>query len=345
MVLAPNYCKKCGHELEVKQVERISRRVCSKCGEITYENPIPVAAAVVLNEKREVLLIKRKYEPEKGKWCLPTGFAELNETIAEATLRELEEETGVKGEISRLLSTTSDHKEHYGDLLIVSFEVKRIGGKEEAKDDADEIRYFSIGKLPDLAFGAHETAVRTCADLHREEWAIQDSFSRLDVAATEEMLSDTLLRLIENHAEEICERWVRTVRTNPSTATYRKTDREKIQSKAMGALSKFCFWLRGDEAKDDIKKFYLEVGRERREQGFALPEVLSALTLLRKEVWIFARDRGALSGVLDLYRNLELSRRVVLFFDKALYYTAIGFGDAGPKKEREARSVCSEDAS
>jgi hypothetical protein len=55
--------------------------------------------------------------------------------------------------------------------------------------------------------------------------------------------------------------------------------------------------------------------------------VLSALTLLRREIWMFIGERAALVDLLEVYRAMELSRRVVLFFDKALYHRARGFNE------------------
>ena len=75
--------------------------------------------------------------------------------------------------------------------------------------------------------------------------------------------------------------------------------------------------------------FYRRVGEERRRQGYPLEEVLSALTLLRREIWTFAREHQVLADPIDVYRVMELSRRIVLFFDKALYQVARGYVETG----------------
>jgi len=75
-----------------------------------------------------------------------------------------------------------------------------------------------------------------------------------------------------------------------------------------------------------MQSFYQMLGRDRRDNGFSLDEVLSALTLLRKQVWTHARQQGVWERPIDVYRVLELNRRIVLFFDKAIYHTALGFG-------------------
>ncbi len=321
------YCASCGQRTRIKQVGGMPREVCESCGEVFFRNPLPVAACVIINKRREVLLVRRANEPHRGMWCLPTGFAELEETISEAALRELEEETGVKGSIRRLLRADSHYSEFYGDLLFVIFEVEKIGGTEAAADDADEVAYFALDRVPQLAFTPHALAIQTYADLHRDEWAIQDSFGRLDQAGDEALLSDALVTLVRDQAGEISRRWLAVVRENPSTPSYAAIGREKIERKALNALSEFCNWLGGNEPPPEVEEFYRRLGRERRSQGFALCEVLSALTLLRREIWSFLGDQQALEELLDVYRVMELSRRIVLFFDKALYQTALGYAE------------------
>jgi ADP-ribose pyrophosphatase YjhB (NUDIX family) len=325
MSLKLKFCSECGAAVSRRRVEGSLRDVCSECGTVFYRNPLPVAAAVLLNEDREVLLVKRRNDPHQGEWCLPTGFAELNESIEAAALRELREETGIEGRVLRLLAANSDESEHYGDLLFVCFEVAKVGGSEAPGDDAAALAYHALDAVPPLAFKPHETALRACQDLHRDEWAIRDSFRNLAAGGGEALISDALVALVEEHAEAISRRWLSAVRESPSTPTYRDLPAEPIRAKALAALSKFCSWLTGREPGEEVSAFYLALGRERRRQGFAQHEVLSALTLLRREIWSFARERRALADLLEVYRVMELSRRIVLFFDKALYYTALGF--------------------
>jgi ADP-ribose pyrophosphatase YjhB (NUDIX family) len=320
------YCPHCGARLEQRRVEELQRQACDGCGTVFYRNPLPVAASVLLNEAREVLLVKRRRAPHKGEWCLPTGFAESEESIEAAALRELAEETGVTGRVLRLLSTASAASEYYGDLLFVCFEVERTGGAERAGDDAEEIAWFPSDRLPRLAFPAHEEATARCFARHRDEWAIQDSFARLETGG-EALISDVLVSLVEEHAEEISACWLSVVRGSPSTPTYAALPAGLVQERAIAALSSFCSWLSGEEHWDEVADFYHTLGRQRREQGFSLHEVLSALTLLRREIWLFIGRREALVDLMEVYRAMELSRRVVLFFDKALYHAARGFAE------------------
>jgi ADP-ribose pyrophosphatase YjhB (NUDIX family) len=328
MPLAPKYCNQCGHTIEVREVEGKMREVCSDCGMVFYRNPLPVAAAIVLNPNREVLLVKRKNEPRKGLWCLPMGFAELDESIAQACLRELEEETGVKGTIARLIAVRSTTIEPYGDLLVVTFEAEKTGGVETPGDDASEVAYFPMDNLPPLAFEPTEYDIRYCAKIHREEWAIQDSFTHMQKEhTTQGLLSDVLVAFIKDHAEEISELWLHEVRYNPTTPTYGKREPEALLKHASNAISQFSSWLSGSEADEKVKDFYITLGIDRKSNGFGLNEVISSLSLLRKHILTFALNKGVWKSAIDAYTVLELDWRIILFFDKAIYYTARGFAD------------------
>jgi ADP-ribose pyrophosphatase YjhB (NUDIX family) len=319
------FCAACGARLQTQLVADRPREVCPDCGAVTYRNPLPVAAAVLLNDRREALLVLRKHEPHAGTWCLPGGFAELGETIDQAALRELREETGVEARVLRLLTASSLASGFYGDLLFICFEVERTGGEEAPGDDAAGLGWYPLAALPPLAFDAHTQALAMCEDLHREPWAIQDSFTHLYTGSGDGMLSDALVALVEDRAQEICDRWLAQVRRSPTTPTYARLDLAEVASTALEVLSRFCSWLQEPAGRAPMEDFYAALGRRRCRQGYDLSEVISALTLLRREIWTFAREHQVLASPLDVYRVMELSRRIVLFFDKAVFHTARGF--------------------
>jgi ADP-ribose pyrophosphatase YjhB (NUDIX family) len=295
-----------------------------------YRNPLPVAAAVVLNEKREVLLIKRKQEPREGLWCLPMGFAELHETIGHAALRELREETWISGTVIRLLSADSMRIPPYGDLLVISFEIEKTGGQERPGDDAADLGYFATGHLPPLAFAANQRAIRSCLRAHREQWAIQDSFKRLSENTRESLLSDALVSLISNHAKQIAAEWLAEVTAHATTPSYAKADCKIIMERAVSALSQFSRWLSGNENDAEVASFYHALGAERKLMGFELPEVISSLSLLSGHIRTHATRRGVWKDAIDAYSAVEFVQRIVLFFDAATYHAVRGYLEGKP---------------
>ena len=330
MPMKPSYCSQCGQAVEARVVEGRSRVTCPACETVFYENPLPVAAAVVLNPRREVLLVKRKNEPHRGKWCLPMGFAELGETIAGAAMRELKEEAGIQARVVRLLDADSYRSSYYGDLLIVTFEMEKVKGAEQPGDDAEEVRYFPIGQHPPLAFSSNEKAFRAVAAAHLESWAIHDSFLTLQSDEDKVMLSDALVALIEKRAGEIAELWLADVCSNPTTPSYQTVDRQQLLKRATLAISQFGRWLKGAAPANEVRAFYRELAADRKAQGFQAHELLSSLALLKKHLWAFARSQGVWERPIDVYRVLELNRRIAAFFDKAGYHAVRGFGAEAP---------------
>jgi len=142
------------------------------------------------------------------------------------------------------------------------------------------------------------------------------------------MLSDTLVAFITRHARAIAQAWLRDVRTHATTPSYAKADERRLLERAEGVLSQFSKWLSGREDSQEVRRFYRELGRERRAMGFGLAEVLSSLTLLRKHVLTHPTGQSLWRGTLDVYRALELEHRVILFFAKAMYHTARGYSEA-----------------
>ncbi|MFB0556900.1 MAG: NUDIX hydrolase [Dehalococcoidia bacterium] len=140
-------------------IEGKRRKYCPKCDFIDYKNPLPVVAAVTVKDKK-FLLIKRGTAPKKGRWGAPSGFIESGETAEEACLRELKEETGVSGEIVKLIGVASrEDKEIYGDMLIVRYLVKVKSGKPTAGDEVEDVRFFDIAELPEYYVNLFEDII------------------------------------------------------------------------------------------------------------------------------------------------------------------------------------------
>jgi 8-oxo-dGTP diphosphatase len=306
------------------------RDICSVCGRVFYQNPLPAAAALVLDDLRRVLLVKRKYPPGEGMWCLPIGFAELGETIAEAALRELLEETAVTGRVVRLIDARSSYGPFYGDVLVVTFEVEKLLGVERPGDDAEEVEYFPLDRLPLLAFPHNEKAIRLCADLHRDEWAIHDSFRRLEEGATgngttQQMLSDSLIGFVNESIPLVARLWLADVRSNRTTTSYLHLEPDVLLAECTTSLQQLGRWLEGESTEEQIKQFFHDLGVRRRAQGVPLHELLSAIMLLKRQIWAHARSQGVWQRPMEMYRVMELQSRFAVFFDRAMYHSSRGY--------------------
>jgi len=113
--------------------------------------------AVVLRkteDDHELLLIKRKNDPFKGKWALPGGFVDEGEDLPVAAKRELSEETGLKVEQLEQLGAFGkpgrDPRQHTISVAYTGFAEENA--QVTAADDADDAKWFSLKNLPELAF-------------------------------------------------------------------------------------------------------------------------------------------------------------------------------------------------
>jgi ADP-ribose pyrophosphatase YjhB (NUDIX family) len=82
------------------------RFLCDDCG-FTYYHNIAAAVAIVFTFEDKVLFTVRNVDPDKGKWDLPGGFIDPNETAEEAACREIKEELGIEISTSELKYITT----------------------------------------------------------------------------------------------------------------------------------------------------------------------------------------------------------------------------------------------
>ena len=116
--------------------------------------------ALVLDDKKRLLLVERGRDPYKGKFALPGGFVEYGETVECAVARELEEETGLKAKVLEIFGVYSDpNRDPRGHTVTIVFLMKYQGGEPKGHDDAAAARFFPIERLPPLAFD-HDKIVK-----------------------------------------------------------------------------------------------------------------------------------------------------------------------------------------
>lgn len=102
--------------------------------------PLP-AVGVVCRRGGDVLLIRRGRAPRLGEWSIPGGKVGRGESLRDAALRELYEETGVRARIGDLLAVYEiiEPDFHY---VLIDYVADWIEGEPRAGDDADEARFL-----------------------------------------------------------------------------------------------------------------------------------------------------------------------------------------------------------
>ncbi|MDO6436452.1 NUDIX hydrolase [Cyclobacterium sp. 1_MG-2023] len=125
----------------------------------TYDYPRPAFTAdavVYCVELGKVLLIKRKNPPFEEKWALPGGFVEKEELPYDACIRELQEETGLGLSEGALIGVFGEKGRDPRGWTVSAAFVFEIDStqmeKAKAGSDSQEVGWFTLSSLPELAF-------------------------------------------------------------------------------------------------------------------------------------------------------------------------------------------------
>ena len=166
-----NFCPDCGAKVSLQAVAGGDRPryVCGGCGKTHYENPnVLVATYVCVGEA--ILWIKRGTPPAVGKWAMPGGYMENDETPETGASRELREETGIDVPADKMILVSVSSILHMAQTHLVfrcHLEQKPDTVRSE---EAVEFGWFAEDDLPwdDLAFPTIEPHVRQLYSWLRE---------------------------------------------------------------------------------------------------------------------------------------------------------------------------------
>ncbi|MBI9097185.1 MAG: NUDIX hydrolase [Spirochaetaceae bacterium] len=138
--------------------------------EYTYEYPRPaltvdcvVFGLDLVGKNLKLLLIRRNLEPFKDKWALPGGFVQMDETLEDAAIRELREETGLSNIYLEQLYTFGavDRDPRDRIVTVAYFALVKMNDLElHADTDASDAAWFAIDDYPMLSFD-HESILNT----------------------------------------------------------------------------------------------------------------------------------------------------------------------------------------
>ena len=152
-----NFCPGCGSPIATRFVEGRDRWVCDACSCVHYRNPVP-STTCLIPTAAGIILIKRRYDPGLGGWAFPGGFVDAEETVSEAAVREVKEETNLDVALDGLLGVYSYVDAHKSGLVVI-FQARVTSGAACAGDDAVDLAAFPPDRLPPLVFESHRRAL------------------------------------------------------------------------------------------------------------------------------------------------------------------------------------------
>jgi ADP-ribose pyrophosphatase YjhB (NUDIX family) len=111
------------------------------------------AVSVAVVRGRTVLLVKRARPPSQGVYAFPGGKVEPGETLVQAAVRELLEETGLRAIDYRPLRDIhidGSGENHPVDYLLTVFGAVYAGGEATASDDAETAAFYTLDEMTDM---------------------------------------------------------------------------------------------------------------------------------------------------------------------------------------------------
>ena len=138
------------------------------------------------------------------------------------------------------------------------------------------------------------------------------------------MLSARLVRMVEEHAEELTDGLLKQVREHPRLG---HVPDHEVRRRTLAVYSQLGRWIT-DRSEDAVAETFGGWGRRRHADGVPASELVRALQMMKLHLEKFILASGLGSSAVDLYQEEELHVLVDHFFDKAIYWVVRGYEDS-----------------
>jgi hypothetical protein len=147
------------------------------------------------------------------------------------------------------------------------------------------------------------------------------------------MFSYRLVRLIESHAEALAAGLEERVHGTCQITHFREIPAHELRQRVFEIYRHLGEWLLGKNELD-IEHRYREIGMRRAQQGVPLSEVVQAIVLTKENLWEFLKSEAVSDRAVEIMGELELLQMLEMFFDRAIYYAAVGYEETQARAER-----------
>jgi alpha-amylase/alpha-mannosidase (GH57 family) len=138
------------------------------------------------------------------------------------------------------------------------------------------------------------------------------------------MLAVRLVRLIENHIEQLSRDLSEKVWSSPRCSDLNKVPATQLEARTREIYRNLSDWLM-DKTEAEVERRYTELGAARAEQGVAYSHFVWAIISTKEHVRAFVQREGLSESAMELHGELELLHLLSQFFDLVLYYAAVGY--------------------
>lgn len=152
------------------------------------------------------------------------------------------------------------------------------------------------------------------------------------------MFSYRLVRLVETHADELAAGLEKKVLSSDYVTCFRTIPAHELRERVYEIYRHLGDWLLGKN-QVDIEQRYREIGARRAAQKIPLPEVIQAIVLTKENLWDFLKSEAVVDRAVEIMGELELLQMLEQFFDRAIYFTAVGYQEQAERLRPQEREV------
>jgi hypothetical protein len=139
------------------------------------------------------------------------------------------------------------------------------------------------------------------------------------------MHSYRLVRLIETHADGLAAALQKKIDDSPRMADYHhNVPREELTAVVNEIYKNLGQWLMA-RTEADLESRYLAIGKRRAQQNVPQSQVLWAIVLVKENLWEYLKQEHVLEKPVEIFGSLEMLELLEQFFDRAMYYAALGY--------------------
>jgi hypothetical protein len=141
------------------------------------------------------------------------------------------------------------------------------------------------------------------------------------------MLAYRLVRLIETHSEQLACGLLKKLESCERCDSFTETPQEEFRQRVTEIYQHLGEWLLG-KSDQEIERRYREIGQRRAHQGVPLSQLLWAIALTKENLIEFLQHESLELKPVEMMGELEIVQLLEQFFDRAVYYAALGHEQA-----------------
>lgn len=138
------------------------------------------------------------------------------------------------------------------------------------------------------------------------------------------MIAVRLVRLIEQHSDELTDELLEKFQSSARTTELRKVPSHELRNRSHEIICNLSEWLLS-KSDADVARRYREIGALRASQQVSLAHVCWGIVITKEHIWNFLEREGFLRGPLEILGEMELLQLLDQFFDRAICYCAEGY--------------------